>query len=129
MISEHNSNNCELGLELKKRMAGVGQDVDLTSEEEVQEYLNNLAIEYRFGCYSEKNPKACQLLGEFIESISQDRIKAFQIFESNCVVNNHPPSCNKAGHYKIVGKTDIEPDPDLGYKYLTKGKLFFNHYI
>ena len=103
-------------------MAGVGQNVDLTSEEEVKEYLDNLGIEYRFGCYSEKNPKACQLLGEFMESISKDRNSAFQIFESNCKINNHAPSCNKAGHYKIVGHADIKPDPDLGYKYLTQGK-------
>ena len=37
-------------------------NTDLTNTEEVQEYLNNLGIEYRFGCYSEKDPKACQLL-------------------------------------------------------------------
>ena len=33
------------------------RDVDLSKDEEVQEYLNNLGTEYRFGCYSEKNPK------------------------------------------------------------------------
>ena len=38
-------------------MSGVGRDVDLTQPEEVQDYLNNLATEYRFGCYSEKNPQ------------------------------------------------------------------------
>lgn len=30
---------------------------DLKSEEEVKEYINNLGIEYRFGCYSEKKPE------------------------------------------------------------------------
>jgi hypothetical protein len=25
-------------------------------EKEIQEYTKNLGIEYRFGCYSEKNP-------------------------------------------------------------------------
>lgn len=30
---------------------------NLKSEEEVKQYLNNLGIEYRFGCYSEKNPE------------------------------------------------------------------------
>ena len=97
-------------------------NADLTNAEEVQEYLNNLGIEYRFGCYSEKDPKACQLLGEFMETISKETSKAFQVFESNCIVNNHGPSCNKAGHYKITGTNDIESDPDLGYKYLIKGK-------
>jgi hypothetical protein len=37
------------------RMAGRG--VDLKNEEEVKEYLENLGIEYRFGCYHEKSPK------------------------------------------------------------------------
>lgn len=29
---------------------------DLKSEGEVKEYIKNLGIEYRFGCYSEKKP-------------------------------------------------------------------------
>jgi hypothetical protein len=35
----------------------AGRGVDLKNEEEVREYLENLGIEYRFGCYHEKNPK------------------------------------------------------------------------
>ena len=31
--------------------------VDLKSEDEVKDYLERLGIEYRFGCYYEKNPK------------------------------------------------------------------------
>ena len=38
----------------------AGRGVDLKNEEEVREYLENLGIEYRFGCYHEKNPK-CEL--------------------------------------------------------------------
>ena len=38
-------------------MAGI----NFKNEEEVQEYLDNLGIEYRYGCFSEKNPD-----GEFI---------------------------------------------------------------
>lgn len=30
---------------------------DLKSESEVKEYIHNLGIEYRFGCYSEKKPE------------------------------------------------------------------------
>lgn len=29
---------------------------NLKSESEVKEYVKNLGIEYRFGCYSEKKP-------------------------------------------------------------------------
>jgi hypothetical protein len=39
----------------------AGRGVDLKNAEEVKEYLENLGIEYRFGCYHEKNPKSkCQ---------------------------------------------------------------------
>lgn len=30
---------------------------DFKSEAEVKEFLQNLGTEYRFGCYSEKNPE------------------------------------------------------------------------
>ena len=38
-------------------MTNVGRGVDLTNDDEVQEYIKNLGTEYRFGCYSEKDPK------------------------------------------------------------------------
>lgn len=31
--------------------------LDLEKESDVKEYLENLGIEYRFGCYSEKKPE------------------------------------------------------------------------
>lgn len=34
---------------------------DLKDETEVKDYIEKLGVEYRFGCYSEKNPE-----GEFI---------------------------------------------------------------
>ena len=108
------------------------RDVDLTKDQEVQEYLDNLGTEYRFGCYSEKNPKgkllktyisfdmfdfwkifisACQLLGEFMEAINRDFEKAFKIFESNCLTHSFGPSCNKAGFYLVSGHYTGEADP------------------
>ena len=102
-------------------MASQQKGVDLTDEDQTQEYLENLGIEYRFGCYQEKNPKSCQLLGEYFESITREFSRAFQIFETNCLQNNHGPSCSKAGFYKSAGHGGIDIDPDLGYKYLVKG--------
>jgi len=94
--------------------------IDYTSEEEIAAYLTNLSLEYRFGCYEEKSPKSCQLLGEFFESITRETEKAFQVFEANCIKNKFGPSCNKAGHQKILG-ISTNPDPDLGYRYLQDG--------
>lgn len=84
--------------------------IDYTSEEEIAAYLTNLSLEYRFGCYEEKSPKSCQLLGEFFESITRETEKAFQVFEANCIKNKFGPSCNKAGHQKILG-ISTNPDP------------------
>ena len=120
-------------------MSSQQKDVDLTDEEQVQDYLDNLGIEYRFGCYQEKSPKSCQLLGEYFESITREFDKALQIFETNCSKNNHGPSCSKAGFYLASGNGGIQPDPvslsflityfwlillyfqDRGYDYLVKG--------
>ena len=33
------------------------RDVDLKDEDEVKDYLERLGVEYRFGCYYEKNGK------------------------------------------------------------------------
>lgn len=69
--------------------AGVGAGVDLKDSEEVKEYLENLGVEYRFenkylptsskdyrfGCYHEKDPAACHLLGDYWEGIKKDFIK------------------------------------------------------
>lgn len=38
---------------------------DLKDETEVKDYIEKLGVEYRFGCYSEKNPE-----GRFVISIS-----------------------------------------------------------
>jgi len=46
----------------------------------MEQYLNNLSTEYRFGCYSEKDPEACHLLGDFMEAIKQDYTKASTIY-------------------------------------------------
>ena len=35
----------------------VSRDVDFKDSEEVREFLINLGIEYRFGCYHEKRPQ------------------------------------------------------------------------
>ena len=60
--------------------AGVGSGVDLKDSEEVKDYIENLGIEYRFGCYHEKDPKACHLLGDYWESIKKDFNKALKIY-------------------------------------------------
>ena len=56
------------------RGVGLSQGVDLSNEQEIEEYLKNLGTEYRFGCYQEKNPK-----GEI-----RDKFQTFFLKKSAC---------------------------------------------
>lgn len=39
---------------------------DLKDETEVKDYIEKLGVEYRFGCYSEKNPEGILIIQLFI---------------------------------------------------------------
>lgn len=100
--------------------AGVGAGVDLKDSEEVADYIENLGIEYRFGCYHEKDPKACHLLGDYLESIKKDFTKALKLYSTNCDEYGHGHSCHKVAGYKWVGKGTAK-DGDEAYEYFRKG--------
>ena len=100
--------------------AGVGAGVDLKDSEEVADYIENLGIEYRFGCYHEKDPKACHLLGDYLESIKKDFAKALKLDSTNCDEYGHGHSCHKVAGYKWVGKGTAK-DGDEAYEYFRKG--------
>uniref|UniRef100_A0A2P2I5N9 Cytochrome c oxidase assembly factor 7 homolog n=1 Tax=Hirondellea gigas TaxID=1518452 RepID=A0A2P2I5N9_9CRUS len=93
---------------------------DLKSEEDVKEYLENIGIEYRFDCYSEKKPESCQLLGEYLESIKNDFDKALKVYKNNCDEYKYPRSCLK---YVILGLRGKAPKitPAEAISYLEKG--------
>ncbi|XP_063992780.1 cytochrome c oxidase assembly factor 7 homolog [Diachasmimorpha longicaudata] len=90
------------------------------NEEDVQAYLKNIYMEYRFGCESEKNGNACHLYGDYMESIKQDFEKAASLYKSNCDERNWPRSCAKFGGYKATGK-GCERDIKEAFKYFEKG--------
>lgn len=96
------------------------RDVDLKSEEDVKEYLDRLGIEYRFGCYYEKDGKACDLLGNFMEQINQDYHKAFKIYQTACDEYKFGHSCQRVGSYLFAGKA-TEKDVNKAYEYWRKG--------
>jgi len=98
----------------------AGRGVNLKDESEVQEYLDNLGTEYRFGCYGEKNPKSCHLLADYMESIKQDFTKAGKIYQVNCDTANHAHSCHKIGGYKFSGR-GCARDVDSAFDYFRKG--------
>ncbi|XP_056648515.1 cytochrome c oxidase assembly factor 7 homolog [Diorhabda carinulata] len=91
------------------------------SESEVKEYINNLGIEYRFGCYSEKKPEVCHLLADFLESIKKDYEKAGKVYRTNCDDYKYGKSCLKYGTYSLLGKGSKTSDYKLAYDYFEKG--------
>ncbi|XP_043250454.1 cytochrome c oxidase assembly factor 7 homolog isoform X1 [Colletes gigas] len=93
---------------------------NLKDAEEVKEYLKNLYIEYQFGCYSEKNPEVCHLLGDYNESIKTDNKEAADIYKKTCDDMNYARSCTKYGDFALVGK-GCEKNVKEAYKYLKKG--------
>jgi len=99
-------------------MAQVG--VDLKNEEDVKDYLERLGIEYRFGCYYEKDGKACDLLGSFMDQVNGDYHKAFKIYQTACDDYKYGHSCQKVGSYLFAGRA-VGRDVDKAYDYWRKG--------
>ncbi|XP_055533905.1 cytochrome c oxidase assembly factor 7 homolog [Wyeomyia smithii] len=96
---------------------------DLKNEADVKEYLEKLGIEYRFGCYSEKKPEVCHLLGDYLEGIKKDFDKAAKVYRSNCDDYGFAKSCLKYGNYSFLGKgrASDKGDPVKAYQYYEKG--------
>ncbi|KAF6202051.1 hypothetical protein GE061_004448 [Apolygus lucorum] len=94
---------------------------DLKNEDDVKQYVQNLGTEYRFGCFNEKKPEVCHLLGDFLESISKDYQKASKVYRSNCDDYNFPKSCYKTGTYHLSGKGGVEVNGTKAFNYYEKG--------
>ncbi|RVE40712.1 hypothetical protein evm_014636 [Chilo suppressalis] len=94
---------------------------DLKKEDEVKEYIENLGIEYRFGCYKEKKPEVCHLLGDYLEAIKKDYEKAGKVYRSNCLDYNFGKSCLKIGNYTLIGRGRKESNPAEALPYFEKG--------
>ncbi|XGW10186.1 hypothetical protein V3C99_012013 [Haemonchus contortus] len=73
-------------------------------QEERREYVKNLGIEYRYGCYEEKRADSCQLLGEYMEALEQNFKVAYTLFKENCEQRKYPKSCYKYAMYLLNGK-------------------------
>ncbi|XP_050292828.1 cytochrome c oxidase assembly factor 7 homolog [Anthonomus grandis grandis] len=94
---------------------------DLKSEDEVKDYIKNLGIEYRFGCYSEKKPEVCHLLADFLEAIKKDYEKAAKVYKNNCDEYKFGKSCLKYGGYCLTGKGVKTSNYPAAYNYFEKG--------
>eukprot|EP00088_Acartia_fossae_P016746 TRINITY_DN1941_c0_g1_i1.p1 TRINITY_DN1941_c0_g1~~TRINITY_DN1941_c0_g1_i1.p1 ORF type:complete len:250 (-),score=41.94 TRINITY_DN1941_c0_g1_i1:14-763(-) len=100
--------------------AGVGAGIDLKDEAQVKDYLDNLGMEYRFGCYHEKNPKSCHMLADYWEGIKKDYAKSYKTYTTNCNDYNYGASCHKAAGYSYFGKGTTR-NGDLAFDFFKKG--------
>jgi len=94
---------------------------NMKDEKEVAKYLENLGIEYRFGCYHEKKPEVCHLLGDYFEAIKKDWQKAGKLYQVNCDEYNYGHSCYKFGNYTFMGKGSVKVDHAKAAEYYDKG--------
>lgn len=94
---------------------------DLKQEEDVKDYIENLGIEYRFGCYKEQKPQVCHLLGDYLEAIKKDFDKAARVFKSNCLDYKFGKSCLKIGNYTLIGRGRAKGDAAEALTYFEKG--------
>ncbi|KAL7639290.1 UNVERIFIED_CONTAM: hypothetical protein RMT77_009779 [Armadillidium vulgare] len=94
--------------------------VDFKNEEEVKEYLENIGIEYRFGCFSEKNPSSCHLLADYLEAVKKDYDKAAKVYKNNCDDSSFGKSCYKYGNALFLGR-GVKKNLKASLNYYEKG--------
>ncbi|KAJ8686502.1 hypothetical protein QAD02_022296 [Eretmocerus hayati] len=90
------------------------------SEEDVKQFLENLHIEYKFGCYSEHKAEVCHLLGDYHESLKKDFEGAADLYKKNCDNLDYGRSCAKYGGWSLIGK-GCKRDYGEAIKYLKRG--------
>lgn len=91
------------------------------NKDELKKYLDNLGIEYRYGCFEENNPESCHLLGDYLLSIDKARTKAAQVYKTNCDENKFGLSCDAFGRMAYKGQGMAGPDIKLALDYFLKG--------
>ncbi|XP_071449769.1 cytochrome c oxidase assembly factor 7 homolog [Hetaerina americana] len=94
---------------------------DFKDEAEVKEFLDNLGIEYRFGCYHERKIDVCHLLGDYLEAIKKDYQKAAKVYKANCDGQKYAKSCYKYATYSYLGKGKVPKDQKTAFDYYNRG--------
>ena len=94
-------------------MAGV---VDFTNEEEVKEYLNNIEIEYMYGCNKVRDENSCYRLAEFMETIRKKFREAAKVYKDCCSSFHSAPCCYKLGQFHMLGRGGLAKSKDEAYE-------------
>jgi len=91
------------------------------NKDELKKFLDNLGIEYRYGCFEENNSETCHLLGDYLLSIDKARAKAAQVYKTNCDENKFGLSCDAYGRMAFRGQGMDGPNSKLALEYFMKG--------
>lgn len=91
------------------------------NKDELKKFLENLGIEYRYGCFEENNPETCHLLGDYLLSIDKARTKAALVYKNNCDENKFGLSCDAYGRMAFRGQGMEGPSSKLALEYFIKG--------
>lgn len=94
----------------------------LKSKEEVIKFLENLGIEYRYGCYENKNAEACELLSEFVELVEQNIPKSTKLYRHTCDTYSLGKSCHNYANCLFYGR-GVKKDYVKALDYYSKGCL------
>lgn len=94
----------------------------LKTKEEVIEFLKNLGIEYRYGCYENKNPEACELLAEYVELVERNIEKSTRLYRFTCDTYSIGKSCHNYANSLFYGR-GIKKDYAKALDYYSKGCL------
>ncbi|CAF1041726.1 unnamed protein product [Brachionus calyciflorus] len=78
--------------------------LDWKNPEEVQDYLENLYVEYSFQCLNEKIPEGCHRLANFFENIRSQYTEATKLYKKNCDDNKYGKSCLTYAKNKSLGR-------------------------
>lgn len=91
------------------------------NKDELKKFLENLGVEYRYGCFEENNPESCHLLGDYLLSIDKARTKAAQVYKTNCDDNKYGLSCDAYARMAYRGQGMEGPNIRLAFDYFVKG--------
>lgn len=94
----------------------------LKSKEEVIDFLRNLGIQYRYGCYEEKNPEACELLAEYVELVERNIEKSTKLYRFTCESYSIGKSCHNYANSLFYGR-GIKKDACRALDYYSRACL------
>lgn len=95
--------------------------LDFKTTEEVHEYMENLGLQFEYGCEKEKNPVSCHSLAQWFENFKRMHWKSAEILHDNCFQRDFGDSCFQYASFKLIGKPNVLRDSLEAFRALEHG--------